>query len=164
MVAGPRRKYRATRAGLRCAHRSTTAVVHRHKRIIRTLVERGADTTRAMHLAERGLAGDFEDVPASRGISGNHRVTSRAWRQIAFRPRMCCPAMNLVKATPFARRVGRPRSVSRSRSARRLDKRWTNLSTVSSAAICVGPTHRSQSGRCDRRGKCAALGRRTVRH
>ena len=39
------------------------AVVHRHKRIIRILVERGADTTGAMHLAERGLAGDFEDVP-----------------------------------------------------------------------------------------------------
>jgi hypothetical protein len=41
----------------------TTAVVHRHKRIIRTLVERGADTTKAMSLAERGLAGDFEDLP-----------------------------------------------------------------------------------------------------
>ena len=40
-----------------------TAVVHRHKRIIRTLVERGADTTRAMDLAQRGLAGDFEDDP-----------------------------------------------------------------------------------------------------
>jgi formylglycine-generating enzyme required for sulfatase activity len=39
------------------------AVVHRHKRIIRILVERGADTSRAMHIAERGLAGDFEDVP-----------------------------------------------------------------------------------------------------
>jgi hypothetical protein len=41
----------------------TTAVVHRHKRIIRVLVERGADPSRAMHLAERGLAGDFEDLP-----------------------------------------------------------------------------------------------------
>jgi hypothetical protein len=40
-----------------------TAVIHRHKRIIRILVERGADTSRAMHLAERGLAGDFEDLP-----------------------------------------------------------------------------------------------------
>jgi hypothetical protein len=40
-----------------------TAVVHRHKRIIRTLVERGADTTGAMRIAERGLAGGFEDVP-----------------------------------------------------------------------------------------------------
>lgn len=40
-----------------------TAVVHRHKRIIRILVERGADTTLAMHLAQRGLAGDFEDDP-----------------------------------------------------------------------------------------------------
>jgi hypothetical protein len=40
-----------------------TAVVHRHKRIIRILVERGADTTRAMEVAQRGLAGDFEDVP-----------------------------------------------------------------------------------------------------
>jgi sulfatase modifying factor 1 len=41
----------------------TAAVIHRHKRIIRILVERGADTTRAMHLAQRGLAGDFEDLP-----------------------------------------------------------------------------------------------------
>lgn len=41
----------------------TAAVIHRHKRIIRILVERGADTTRAMRLAERGLAGDFEDLP-----------------------------------------------------------------------------------------------------
>jgi hypothetical protein len=40
-----------------------TAVVHRHKRIIRTLVQRGADATRAMHIAQRGLAGDFEDDP-----------------------------------------------------------------------------------------------------
>jgi hypothetical protein len=39
------------------------AVIHRHKRIIRILVERGADTTGAMHIAERGLAGDFEDLP-----------------------------------------------------------------------------------------------------
>jgi hypothetical protein len=39
------------------------AIVHRHRRIIRILVERGADTTRAMHVAERGLAGDFEDDP-----------------------------------------------------------------------------------------------------
>ncbi len=39
------------------------AIVHRNKRIIRTLVERGADTSRAMHLAERGLTGDFEDLP-----------------------------------------------------------------------------------------------------
>lgn len=45
----------------------TTAVIHRHKRIIRILVERGADTTHAMHLAERGLAGDFEDLPPSEG-------------------------------------------------------------------------------------------------
>lgn len=37
-----------------------TAVVHRHKRIIRTLVERGADTTFAMDLAQRGLSGEFE--------------------------------------------------------------------------------------------------------
>lgn len=40
-----------------------TAIVHRHKRIIRILVERGADTTRAMEVAQRGLAGGFEDVP-----------------------------------------------------------------------------------------------------
>jgi hypothetical protein len=40
-----------------------TAVVHRHKRFIRTLVARGADTTRALHTAHRGLAGDFEDDP-----------------------------------------------------------------------------------------------------
>jgi hypothetical protein len=40
-----------------------TAVVHRHQRIIRVLVERGADGTRAMDIAQRGLAGDFEDDP-----------------------------------------------------------------------------------------------------
>ena len=40
-----------------------TAVVHRHKRIIRTLVQRGADATHAMDRAQRGLAGDFEDDP-----------------------------------------------------------------------------------------------------
>jgi hypothetical protein len=38
-------------------------VIHRHKRIIRTLVKRGADTARAMSIAQRGLAGDFEDDP-----------------------------------------------------------------------------------------------------
>jgi hypothetical protein len=41
-----------------------TAVVMRHQRIIRTLVERGADATRAWQLAQRGLAGDFEDDPS----------------------------------------------------------------------------------------------------
>jgi hypothetical protein len=41
----------------------TTAVVHRHQKIIRTLVQRGAHTTRAMEVAQRGLAGDFEDDP-----------------------------------------------------------------------------------------------------
>ena len=40
-----------------------TAIVHRHKRIIRTLVARGADTTGALDLAQHGLAGGFEDVP-----------------------------------------------------------------------------------------------------
>ena len=40
------------------------AVVMRHKRIIRTLVERGADATRAMVIAQRGLAGEFEDDPS----------------------------------------------------------------------------------------------------
>jgi ankyrin repeat protein len=40
-----------------------TAVVHRHKRIIRTLAQRGADATHAMDCARRGLAGDFEDDP-----------------------------------------------------------------------------------------------------
>jgi len=39
------------------------AVVMRHKSIIRTLVERSADTTHAMDLAQRGLAGDFEHDP-----------------------------------------------------------------------------------------------------
>lgn len=41
----------------------TTAVVHRHKRILRILVERGAETTGVLRVAERGLAGDFEDLP-----------------------------------------------------------------------------------------------------
>ena len=40
---------------LRCA------VIRRQKRAIRTLVKRGADASRAMDLAQRGLAGDFED-------------------------------------------------------------------------------------------------------
>lgn len=40
-----------------------TAVIHRHKRIIRILVERGADTTGAMEIARHGLGGGFEDVP-----------------------------------------------------------------------------------------------------
>jgi sulfatase modifying factor 1 len=39
------------------------AIVHRHKQIIRSLVQRGADTTSAMAVAQRGLAGEFEDVP-----------------------------------------------------------------------------------------------------
>jgi sulfatase modifying factor 1 len=40
-----------------------SAIVHRHKRIIRILVKRGADATRAMDCAQRGLAGAFEDDP-----------------------------------------------------------------------------------------------------
>jgi hypothetical protein len=43
-----------------------TAVVHRHKKIIRILIERGADATRsfsAMECAQRGLAGYYEDIP-----------------------------------------------------------------------------------------------------
>jgi hypothetical protein len=39
------------------------AVVMRRKRIIRALVQRGADATRAMDVARRGLAGAFEDDP-----------------------------------------------------------------------------------------------------
>jgi hypothetical protein len=39
------------------------AVVHRNKKIIRTLVERGADASRAMHIAKHGLAGGYEDLP-----------------------------------------------------------------------------------------------------
>ena len=42
---------------LRCA------VIRRQKRIIRTLVQRGADATDAMHCAQRGLAGAYEDDP-----------------------------------------------------------------------------------------------------
>jgi len=41
----------------------TAAVVHRQNRIIRTLVKRGADASRAMDFAQRGMAGDFEDDP-----------------------------------------------------------------------------------------------------
>jgi len=41
-----------------------TAVVMRHQRIIRCLLQRGADSTRAMQLAQRGLAGEFEDDPS----------------------------------------------------------------------------------------------------
>lgn len=36
------------------------AVVHRNKTIIRMLVDRGADTSGVMELAQRGLAGGFE--------------------------------------------------------------------------------------------------------
>src|SRR4030095_8657832 len=39
------------------------AVVHRQKRILRMLVKRGADATRAMDCAQRGLAGAYEDDP-----------------------------------------------------------------------------------------------------
>ncbi len=39
------------------------AVVMRRKRIIRTLVKRGADASRAMDRAQRGLAGAYEDDP-----------------------------------------------------------------------------------------------------
>jgi hypothetical protein len=42
----------------------TCAVVRRQKRIIRTLVKRGADASRAMNRAQRGLAGDYEDDPS----------------------------------------------------------------------------------------------------
>lgn len=40
-----------------------TAIVHRHKRIIQTLIQRGATTTRALDCAQRGLAGAYEDDP-----------------------------------------------------------------------------------------------------
>jgi hypothetical protein len=40
---------------LRCA------IIRRQKRIIPILVKRGADTTDAMHIAQRGLAGAYED-------------------------------------------------------------------------------------------------------
>ncbi len=40
-----------------------SAVVQRHQRIIRILVERGADTSRAMEFAKRGLAGEFAYDP-----------------------------------------------------------------------------------------------------
>ena len=40
------------------------AVVMRRKQIIRILVERGADSTRAMDSAQRGLSGAFEDDPS----------------------------------------------------------------------------------------------------
>ena len=43
---------------LRCA------VIRRQKRIIRTLVKRGADATDAMDCAQRGLAGTYEDDPS----------------------------------------------------------------------------------------------------
>lgn len=40
-----------------------TAVVHRHPRIIRILVARGADTSGALDLAQQGSAGRFVDIP-----------------------------------------------------------------------------------------------------
>jgi len=42
----------------------TCAVIRRQKRIIRTLVKRGADATDAMDCAQRGLAGAYEDDPS----------------------------------------------------------------------------------------------------
>jgi len=42
----------------------TTAIVMRHKRIIQILLDRGADTSRAMDVALRGSAGDFEADPS----------------------------------------------------------------------------------------------------
>lgn len=41
-----------------------TAVVMRHSGIVRTLLQRGADSTRAMQIAQRGLAGEFESDPS----------------------------------------------------------------------------------------------------
>jgi hypothetical protein len=48
----------------------TSAVVHRRERIIRMLVERGADTNGAMEVAQRGLAGDFKDLQPSDAYQG----------------------------------------------------------------------------------------------
>jgi Sulfatase-modifying factor enzyme 1/Ankyrin repeats (many copies) len=42
----------------------TCAVIRRQKRIIRTLMKRGADATGAMDCAQRGLAGAYEDDPS----------------------------------------------------------------------------------------------------
>lgn len=41
-----------------------TAVVMRHSRIVRTLLQRGADSAGAMQIAQRGLAGEFESDPS----------------------------------------------------------------------------------------------------
>ena len=40
------------------------AVIRRQKKAIRTLIERGADTSKAMACAQHGLAGDYEDDPS----------------------------------------------------------------------------------------------------
>lgn len=40
------------------------AVIRRQKRAIRTLVQRGADTSKAMKCARLGLTGEYEDDPS----------------------------------------------------------------------------------------------------
>jgi hypothetical protein len=58
------------------------AVIRRQKRIIRTLVKRGADTTRAMEAAERGLAGDFENETVEDPVEGERPLDRDGYREI----------------------------------------------------------------------------------
>ena len=61
----------------------TCAVIRRQKRIIRTLVKRGADATHAMRHAQRGLAGDFEEESMYDPAAGCERPLDReGYREI----------------------------------------------------------------------------------
>lgn len=60
----------------------TCPVIRRQKRIIRTLVRRGADTTHALRDARRGLAGDFEDEAIEDPVEGKRPLDRDGYREI----------------------------------------------------------------------------------
>jgi hypothetical protein len=46
------------------------------------LVKRGADASRAMHFAQRGLAGDFENETVDDPVEGERRLDREGYREI----------------------------------------------------------------------------------
>ena len=55
-----------------------------------------------MEIAQRGLAGDFEYDPSlDREGYREIVVASRAWRRIAFRPRICYPSLKVRAVVEF---------------------------------------------------------------
>ena len=58
------------------------AVIRRQKKSIRTLVKRGADSTRAMAAAQRGLAGDFEDQTVEDLVEGERPLGREGYREV----------------------------------------------------------------------------------